>query len=479
MEDTGKSGLGQEPWGCTCIVADGRDPAKEDQTRSAPLEGVEMLTDAQRHGSPKIQDLLRKTSVAILGGGRGARLFPLTKERAKPAVPVAGKYRLIDIPVSNCIHSGMDRIFILTQFNSDSLHRHITQTYRFDMFSKGFVQVLAAQQTMANLDWYQGTADAVRQTFGRIARPGDGHILILSGDHLYRMNYQEMLTTHIVAGADVTVSVLPVSRNRCSDFGIVQIDRTGRVINFFEKPADEALLDEFEVPAKAFTERGIDPQGRSHIASMGVYLFTKEALGEALRDEQWTDFGKHVFPAVLERFKVTAHFFDGYWEDIGTVRSFFEANLELATEVPRFNFYEANRPIFTRPRNLPAAKVNGARIRFALVCEGAIVTDAIIEEGLIGLRSIIHPGVHISRSIVMGADFYETEEEKKKDGPSIGIGPRSVIRGAIIDKNARIGADVRLTNESGQEHMDSDNIYIRDGIIVVPKNAIVPSGTIL
>lgn len=438
-----------------------------------------MLTDAQRQGGAKIQDVLRKTSVAILGGGQGARLFPLTKERAKPAVPVAGKYRLIDISLSNCIHSGMDRISILTQFNSDSLHRHIAQTYRFDTFNRGFVQILAAQQTMTNLDWYQGTADAVRQTFGRIARPRDEYILILSGDHLYRMDYQEMLMTHVEAGADVTVSVLPVPRHRCSDYGIIQIDQTARVIDFFEKPADEALLDQLTVPTQLFAERGIDPQGRTHIGSMGVYLFTKEALGEALRDERRTDFGKHIFPAVLERFKVTAHFFDGYWEDIGTVRSFYEANLELAAQVPRFNFYEANRPIFTRPRNLPAAKINGARVRSSLVCEGAIVTDADIEESLIGLRSLIHEGVHISRSIIMGADFYETVEEQRKDRPHIGIGPRSVIHGAIIDKNARIGTDVRLTNESGQEHMDSENLYIRDGIIVVPKNAIIPSETVL
>jgi glucose-1-phosphate adenylyltransferase len=438
-----------------------------------------MLTDAQRHGSPKIQDLLRKTSVAILGGGQGARLFPLTKERAKPAVPLAGKYRLIDIPLSNCVHSGIDRISLLTQFNSDSLHRHIAQTYRFDMFGKGFVQVLAAQQTMTNVDWYQGTADAVRQTFTRIAGPDDEHILILSGDHLYRMDYQEMLTTHIANSADVTVSVLPVPRNRCSEYGIVEIDSTARVINFFEKPTDEALLDQLAVPPHVFAERGIDPRGRTHIGSMGVYLFTREALSDALRDEQRTDFGKHVFPAVLKRFKVIAHFFDGYWEDIGTVRSFYEANLGLTAEAPRFNFYEANRPIFTHPRNLPPAKINGARVHTSLVCEGAIITDADIEESVIGLRSIIHPGVHISRSIIMGADYYETEEEQKEHVPPVGIGPRTVIRGAIIDKNARIGADVRFTNESSREYMDSQNIYIRDRIIIVPKNAVVPSGTVL
>lgn len=347
------------------------------------------------------------------------------------------------------------------------------------MFSKGYVQVLAAQQTVTSLDWFQGTADAVRQTLGRILGPNVEHVLILSGDHLYRMDYQQMLTTHAVSGADVTVSVLPVPRNRCADYGIMQIDATARVVDFFEKPTDDALLDRLAVPPQVFAERGVEPNGRSHIGSMGVYLFTKDALREALRDERRTDFGKHVFPAVLKKFKVVAHFFDDYWEDIGTVRSFYEANLELTESKPRFNFYEANRPIFTHPRNLPAAKIIAARIRSSLVCEGAIVIDADVENSLIGLRSIIHPGVHISRSIVMGADYYETHEEKKESDLAIGIGSRTVIRGAIIDKNARIGADVRLTNESGRLHLDSDNLFIRDGIIVVPKNAVIPSGTVL
>ena len=438
-----------------------------------------MLVDAQRHGVQKIQDILRKISVAILGGGRGARLYPLTKERAKPAVPVAGKYRLIDIPLSNCIHSGLDRISILTQFNSDSLHRHITQTYRFDMFSKGFVQVLAAQQSMTNVDWYQGTADAVRQTFGRLVRPWVEHVLILSGDHLYLMDYQEMLATHILCGADVTVSVLPVPRERSVDFGIVQIDSDARVVDFFEKPSDEKLLDELEVPDRVFLERGVDPKGRHHIGSMGVYLFTKEALQGALDNEQRTDFGKHVFPNVLKKFRVIAHFFDGYWEDIGTVRTFYEANLDLTAQIPKFNFYDPNRPVFTHARNLPAAKVNGAGLRSCLVCEGDIITDASVEDSIIGLRSMIYPNVQISRSIIMGADFYQEEGGDHGSGvPPLGIGPGSVIRGAIIDKNARIGANVRLTNDQGLKHLDRDNIYIREGIIVVPKGAVIPSGTV-
>ncbi|HQO35176.1 MAG TPA: glucose-1-phosphate adenylyltransferase, partial [bacterium] len=414
-----------------------------------------MLVDAQRHGAQKIQDVLRKVSVAILGGGRGARLYPLTKERAKPAVPVAGKYRLIDIPLSNCIHSGLDRICILTQFNSDSLHRHITQTYRFDMFSKGFVQVLAAQQSMTNVDWYQGTADAVRQTFSRLVRPWVEHVLILSGDHLYIMDYQEMLATHVLSGADITVSVLPVPRERSVDFGIVQIDSEARVVDFFEKPSDEKLLDQLAVPDQVFLERGVDPKGRHHIGSMGVYLFTKEALRLALQEETRTDFGKHVFPTMLKSLKVVAHFFDGYWEDIGTVRSFYEANLDLTAHVPKFNFYSPSGPIFTHPRNLPAAKINGAGLRSSLVCEGAIITDASVEDSIIGLRSIICPHVQISRSIIMGADFYQEEGEiQGSDAPPLGIGPGSVIRGAIIDKNARIGANVRLTNDQGLKHLD-------------------------
>ncbi len=441
-----------------------------------------MLTDAQRRGSLEIQDYLRRTSVAILGGGRGTRLFPLTKERAKPAVPVAGKYRLIDIPVSNCLHSGLDRVFILTQFNSDSLHRHITQTYRFDIFSKGFVQVLAAQQTMTNLDWYQGTADAVRQTIGRLVREWDRYVLILSGDHLYRMDYQQLLLTHIASGADVTVSALPVSRERCPDYGIMQIDKNARVINFYEKPSDKNLLDILAVPEKVFTDRGVEPRGREHIGSMGVYLFTKEVLVEALRDEQRTDFGKHVFPSVLKDFNVVAHFFDDYWEDIGTVRSFYETSLRLAQNDPPFNFYDPNRPIFTHPRNLPAAKVDGARVYSSLICEGAIVREADINESIIGLRSVIQSGVSIQRSIVMGSDYYEVPyiSDHGEDPPiPIGIGPRSVIKNAIIDKNARIGAHVRLTNDSGHENMNLENVYIRDGIIVVPKNATIPSGTVV
>ena len=441
-----------------------------------------MLTDAQRRGTLEIQNCLRRTSVAILGGGRGTRLFPLTKERAKPAVPVAGKYRLIDIPVSNCLHSGLDRVFILTQFNSDSLHRHITQTYRFDMFSKGFVQVLAAQQTMTNLDWYQGTADAVRQTFGRLAREWDRYVLILSGDHLYRMNYQDMLLTHVTSGADVTVSVLPVSRDRCPDYGILQIDTEARVVGFYEKPSDDGLLRELAVPEKVFTDRGVEPRERKHIGSMGVYLFSKNILKEALRDESRTDFGKHVFPSVLSDFKVVAHFYDGFWEDIGTVRSFYETSLKLAELDPPFDFYDPNRPIFTHPRNLPAAKVDGARIHASLICEGAIVKKADISESIIGLRSVIQSGVSIERSIIMGADYYEVPyvaEEGEESPIPIGIGPGSTIKNAIVDKNAQIGAHVRLTNENGHENMNLENVYIRDGIIVVPKNATIPSGMVL
>ncbi|MEW6238893.1 MAG: glucose-1-phosphate adenylyltransferase, partial [Candidatus Omnitrophota bacterium] len=393
-----------------------------------------------------------RTSVFILGGGQGSRLYPLTKARAKPAVPVAGKFRLIDLPVSNCLHSRLDRIYILTQFNSDSLHRHISQTYRFDVFSKGFVQVLAAQQTPENQNWYQGTADAVRHALRRFVRRKPEHVLILSGDHLYRMDYRQLLRTHVKTDADATISVLPVSRNHCKEYGILQADDQGKIVSFFEKPSDSELLDRLRVPPVVFDNQGVSSSGRDYIASMGIYVFRTDALIEALNEHQGSDFGKDIIPALLEEKRVFAHFFDGYWEDIGTIRSFYHANLALTEELPQFNFYDETGLVYTRPRFLPGAKINDANIHSSLICDGSIIMGAVVKNSIIGLRGIVAENAQVYNTVMMGADYYDSpgvaQEDIPPGAPALGIGPRSIVQGAIVDKNARIGSDVRITNPS-------------------------------
>lgn len=429
------------------------------------------------------RSITESTEVLILGGGQGKRLYPLTKERSKPAVPLAGKFRLIDLPLSNCLHSNLDRIYILTQFNSDSLHRHIAQAYRFDSFSRGFIQILAAQQTPENTDWYQGTADAVRHAMRRFVNRTPDHVLILSGDHLYRMNYLRLLETHINKNADVTISVLPVYRDRCKDFGILQINEDGRIISFQEKPTSNEDLDRLKVPPQVFEDYGLDSKGREFIASMGIYAFKMNVLSEALRDNTSPDFGKDIIPALLASRRVFAHFFDGYWEDIGTIRSFYDANLALTHPVPLFNFYDERHRVYSRPRFLPGTKINQASIRASVICDGVIVSGAVVEECIVGLRSIIAENAQVYRTILMGADYYENDEERVPDipanAPPIGIGPRAIIKNAIIDKNARIGADVRILNEAGIQNYDGDNYHIRDGIVVVPKNGIIPHGMVI
>jgi len=413
----------------------------------------------------------------ILGGGRGDRLYPLTKDRAKPAVPIAGKFRLVDIPVSNCLHADIDRIFVLTQFNSTSLNRHIVQTYRFDIFSNGYVQILAAQQTLENADWYQGTADAVRQNLRRFLDMNSKYILILSGDQLYRMDYKKMLQEHIDNKAEITVAVLPVGRDQVKEFGILKTDSDGRITEFKEKPQTEEDISSMEIKKELLEQHEIDPGDRSHVASMGIYIFNTDVLKDTLGDR--IDFGIHVIPDALNSRRVYAHYFDGYWRDVGTIRSFYEANLELTNIVPPFDFYDEHFLIYTRPRFLPGSKINSCMVTSSILCEGAIMTDAIIKSSVIGVRSIINSGAVIENSVIMGADKYDKIKDSCDELTLMGIGRGSVIRNAIVDKNARIGCNVRIFNEGGLTKFDSDNYSIREGIVIIHKNATIPDNTVI
>jgi glucose-1-phosphate adenylyltransferase len=418
----------------------------------------------------------------IMGGGAGTRLFPLTKERAKPAVPLAGKYRLVDIPISNCINSGLKRIYVLTQFNSASLHRHISQSYKFDHFTGGFVEILAAEQTHGDTSWYEGTADAVRKNFVHLFNHDVDYVLILSGDQLYRMDYRTLLAQHIERGADVTVATLPVQRSEAESLGIMQIDRQSRVTRFVEKPKDPAVQDSLVIPHEFARELGISCEADVLLASMGIYVFNRNVLIELL-DNSLADFGRHIIPAAIETHKVCSYVFQGYWEDIGTIRAFFEASLELASDMPRFNFFDMAAPIFSRPRFLPASKINGAQIDHAVISDGCIISHADIHQSILGIRSIVNPDSHLHRTIVMGSDYYEMgasmTESAAEGRPPIGIGAHTRIENAIIDKNARIGSHVTITPAGKPENLDHPLYYIRDGIVIIPKNGVVPDGTVI
>jgi glucose-1-phosphate adenylyltransferase len=417
---------------------------------------------------------MNDTIAVILGGGRGSRLFPLTLQRSKPAVPIAGKYRLIDIPVSNCLSSGLRRIFVLTQFNSESLNKHLGLTYKFDMFSSGFVSLLAAEQTEDNVEWFQGTADAVRQSLRHLRNHSYDEVLILSGDQLYRMDYRRLRSTHRNNKADATLAVLPVTAEQASSFGILKVNNQGRIVHFEEKPKPERLPD---------LVSDLPEVGRVYLASMGLYLFGRQALESALRDQKLVDFGRHVIPELLGRMRIQAHVFKGYWEDVGTIGSYYECNLALTKPDPPFDFFEASRPIYTHPRFLPATKVEECRMKDVLISEGCVILRADIERAVIGIRSWIGPRTKLRETLVLGADWYETPEmvaeATSKGQPPIGIGAGSVIERAIIDKNARIGRDVRILNEARRENHDGDGYYIRDGIVVVPKNCVVPDGAVI
>lgn len=425
---------------------------------------------------------MRNVISLVLGGGRGTRLYPLTKFRSKPAVPLAGKYRLIDIPLSNCINSGLNRMYVLTQFMSVSLHRHIRQTYRFDHFSGGFVELLAAQQTTNDekKDWYQGTADAVRKNLRYLQQPGIDYVLILSGDQLYRMDYREMIETHVATKADVTIAGIPVDREAAKGFGIMRINDEGRVQGFLEKPQTHQEMDMVKMEPSWIDARGIASNGRDLIASMGIYLFNRDMLVEALEKTDYPDFGKEIFPAVVRSKRVMLHMFDGYWEDIGTIKAFYEANLSLAGTHPPFDLSAAVAPIYSRPRFLPPTLFDGATIKRSLIADGCqIGQGAVIENSVIGLRTIIGEGVTIRNTVIMGADAYDTDAAKRKcahEGkPQLGIADRSYIEGAIIDKNVRIGRGVRIVNEQGVENRGEDEAcIIRDGIPCVVKDGVVP-----
>lgn len=413
----------------------------------------------------------------ILGGGVGTRLFPLTKDRAKPAVPLAGKYRLVDIPISNCLNAELRRIFLLTQFNSSSLHRHIQESYRFDGFSPGFVEILAAQQRPDRESWYQGTADAVRQNLVHLNDYPHRLVLILSGDQLYRMSFRTLLEQHVSTGAEVTVATTPVRPEAARAFGIMQVARDGRITRFVEKPTDPEQLASLRVDWSAVTglEEPVDPDGLP--ASMGIYVFDRAVLADALSGNE-ADFGKHVIPKLIETRRVFAFQHQGYWEDIGTIRSFYEANLDLCAPLPKFNFYDATAPIYTHARYLPATKIIKSRIELSIVGDGCIINGALIEHSLVGVRSRIEAKATIRDSLVMGADYYETPERPRPEGaPPMGVGQGSYIERTIVDKNARIGDDVRITPDGKPTHFDGPNFYVRDGLVIIPKNAVVMSGT--
>jgi glucose-1-phosphate adenylyltransferase len=421
--------------------------------------------------------LQNKTVAIVMGGGAGSRLFPLTQKRAKPAVPLAGKYRLVDIPISNCLNSGFRQIYVLTQYNSESLHRHITASYKFDDFSKSFVEILAAQQTPEGAGWYQGTADAVRQNLHYFLERPYQQYLILSGDQLYRMDYRDLLKAHLERGADVTLGTAPVGREAASGFGILQSDAKRHIFRFEEKPKDPKLLDELRIPPDLLNELGRPSDAELYQGSMGIYVFNREALIDALASDH-DDFGKHIIPASLRKYKVFAYIFQDYWEDIGTVRAFFDANLALTDKVPTFNFFDQINPIYTVQRFLPASKVSGTMLQRAIIADGCIITDAYIDRAVIGIRSVIGSGTTIRNSVLMGADFYPEEAPVPKSGtPPFGIGRHCHIEGAIIDKNARIGEGVVITPEGKPANMDGENYYIRDGVVVVPKGAVIKAGS--
>jgi glucose-1-phosphate adenylyltransferase len=415
---------------------------------------------------------LRDVVAVILGGGRGTRLYPLTKLRTKPAVPIGGKYRLIDISISNCINSGIMRIFVLTQFLPASLHRHVHRSYQFDIFSDGFVEILSPEQTLTRTDWYQGTADAVRRQMTRIESRTPGDVLILAGDHLYRMDYEELVRFHRDKRADVTMAALPVSVEDASRFGILKTNEEDRVIAFEEKPQEPDLL------AGLQSRHGTE---KPYLASMGLYMCRLDVLSRLLREGTGDDFGRHIIPAAIETERVYAYPFEGYWEDIGTISAFYRANLALTQPNPPFNFYEPLQPIYTHARFLPASRIDDCHLERVVVADGCRLYEADLVECVIGLRSIILPGSRLRHVVMMGADFFETEaqraENRRMGQPHVGVGHDAYIERAIIDKNARIGRGTIIRSHEGDENRDEELYSVRDGIVVIPKNTVIPDGT--
>ncbi len=428
--------------------------------------------------SPNTSNVL----AVIMGGGAGTRLFPLTKERSKPAVPLAGKYRLVDIPISNCINSNLKRIYVLTQFNSASLHRHISQSYKFDHFSGGFVEILAAEQTPTSTSWYEGTADAVRKNLTHFLNHDFEYLVILSGDQLYRMDFRRIISQHIESYADLTVATIPVPRDQAQGLGIMQINEEKRIVRFVEKPKEEAVLDSLKVPRESYDRLGIEGEEDFLLASMGIYVFNRDLIVKLL-DNKHTDFGKHIIPDAIKQHRVFSYVFQGYWEDIGTIGSFFEANLDLVSELPRFNFFDMAAPVFSRPRFLPGTKINGATIDHAILSDGCIINHSTIRHSLVGIRSVVGNGSELNRVVLMGGDYYESHasimENELLGKPRIGIGQNTRIENAIIDKNARIGDNVVISPEGKPKEVDHPLYHIRDGVVIIPKNGVVPHGTVI
>jgi len=417
----------------------------------------------------------------VLGGGKGTRLFPLTKERSKPAVPFGGKFRLVDIPISNCINANFRQIYILTQFNSASLHLHIGQTYLFDSFSGGFVEILAAEQTFERTSWYEGTADAVRKNLIHFKPQRPAYYMILSGDQLYRMDLKAFLQEHIDSGASISIACTPVSRGEANELGILRADKNSRITAFMEKPGPTKDVSDFKIPAGLKHTKKIE--GDAYLGSMGIYVFNAAAMEKCL-DNDFTDFGKEIIPQAISGQKVNAYVFDGYWEDIGTIRNFYETNLELTALRPNFDFYDENRPIYTHRRNLPPSKMNHSQMNQSIAAEGCIITNGSITDSIVGVRTIIESGSSLNGVVCMGADFYETEKQKTENIeariPNMGIGRGVIIRGAIIDKNVRVGEGCRIgVDNISRADGNYGHYHIVDGIIVVPKNTILYPGTVI
>ncbi|WP_301920909.1 glucose-1-phosphate adenylyltransferase [Ferruginibacter sp.] len=416
----------------------------------------------------------------VLGGGAGSRLYPLTASRSKPAVPIAGKYRLVDIPISNCINSSLNRILVLTQFNSASLNKHIKNTYQFSIFSKGFVDILAAEQTPDNAGWFQGTADAVRQSLRHINTYDFEYVLILSGDQLYQMDFEEMINNHAASGADISIATIPVGDREAPEFGILKANEENVITSFIEKPKSELLPD-------WVSDTGADmkKQGRNYLASMGIYIFNRKLLFDLLEDEKKdaTDFGKEIIPTSIEKYKVISYQYDGYWTDIGNIYSFFEANLALTLDLPLFNLFDNQKVVYTRARMLPPAKISGTTLEKTIIAEGSIINASRIENSVIGVRSRIGHGSTIVSSYIMGNDYYQTIKEiidnQQKGIPQCGIGDRCYIKNTIVDKNCRIGNDVRINGGSHLQDSDHELYTVKDGIVVVKKRAVLPDGFVI
>ena len=419
------------------------------------------------------------TLAIIMGGGQGTRLFPLTEERAKPAVPLAGKFRLVDIPISNCLNSDLKRIYLLTQFNSASLHRHISQSYKFDHFNGGFVELLAAEQSFSSSSWYQGTADAVRKNLQHFRNTNFDYALILSGDQLYRMDFRRIIEAHEESSADLTIATMPVPAREASALGIMHINGERRITRFVEKPKDPETLESLKLDRASYASLGVKGDEQFYLASMGIYVFNRDVLFELL-DNNLTDFGKHIIPGAIQTHRVFSNVFQGYWEDIGTIRSFFEASLDQTAEKPKFNFFDP--PVFTRPRFLPPSKINAAAIEHAVVSDGCIINKARIQHSVVGIRGILEEGAALNRVVMMGADYYDSParvNQPENQGIPLGIGRGTRIDNAIVDKNARIGEACVLSPAGKPENMDHPLYYVRDGVLIIPKGRVIPNGTVI